>query len=122
MSGYGVSGNGVQVPRYYYFPGRNPRDCGWKPGLHTEPKQSTAGKVVKNTLTTTGFLTIAGLTIAAIAKPSLLKKAGSALVAEGKLFLTKHPNLSQGVQGFKNIAVDMAHKAGEYLLKVGTKV
>lgn len=110
MSEYGVV---VGYPqRYCYVPGKNPRDCGWRPGIVPE---NSGCSTAKNAMALTGTLTTAALLLTAIFKPSLLQKAGSAISTEFSAFLAKHPNLSKGVGGLNDMVKGWAGKIGEKL-------
>lgn len=119
MSEYGVMLGYPQ--RYCYIPGRNPRDCGWRPGLVPTVPDNSGCSTAKNAMALTGTLTTAALLLTAIFKPSLLKKAGSAISTEFSCFLAKHPNLSKGVGGLTDMCKGWAGKLGEKLTKFAAK-
>lgn len=113
MSEYGVV---VGYPqRYCYVPGRNPRDCGWRPGLVPPVPENSGCSTAKNAMAVTGTLTTAALLLAAIFKPGLYSRAGKAISKEFGEFLAKHPNLSKGVGGLNDMVKGWAGKIGEKL-------
>ena len=119
MSGYGVE---VGYPqRYYYVPGKNPRDCGWRPGIILPKTENSKDSLVKNTLAATGFVATTALVLGAILKPALFKDIGKVLSKHKTDFLAKHPNLTQGLTGFKNILKGWADTVGQKLVNFAKK-